>query len=108
MLNHEISVDASLSNWLVSPQTTPVNKAGSVPCYARNPDRTTSQISVISHEDRPILGAFTIEDIRQFSATSSPRKLPSRISKTRLRIVAQSLPSKEFQTQQASIERIRE
>ncbi|KAE9589924.1 hypothetical protein Lalb_Chr21g0314071 [Lupinus albus] len=74
-LKQENSVDASLSNWLVSPQTTPVNKAGSVPCYAGTPDSTISRRTVISHEDRPILGALTIEEIRQFSAT--PRKSPS-------------------------------
>ncbi|KAE9619396.1 hypothetical protein Lalb_Chr02g0152681 [Lupinus albus] len=77
-LKQEISVDASLSNWLVLPETTPVNKPSSVPCYARTPERTTSQGSVVSREDRPILGALTIEEIRQFSANSSPRKSPSR------------------------------
>lgn len=83
-LNQEISVDASLSNWLVSPETTttPVNKAGwgSAASYTGTPDRSTSQgsNSMISHEDRPILGALTLEEIKQFSATSSPRKSPSR------------------------------
>jgi len=80
-LNQEIPVDASLSNWLGSSgTTTPVNKA----ClYAGvgvgTPDRSTSQQgsnSVISLEDRPILGALTVEEIKQFSATSSPRKSP--------------------------------
>ncbi|KAK7267435.1 hypothetical protein RIF29_20109 [Crotalaria pallida] len=76
--HQEISVDASLSNWLVSPQTS-VNKGGSVASYAGTPDRITSRGSgsVTSHEDRPILGALTVEEIRQFSATSSPRKSPS-------------------------------
>ncbi|CAL0299659.1 unnamed protein product [Lupinus luteus] len=76
-LKQEISVDSSLSNWLVSPETTPVNKAGSVPSYAGTPERTTSRGSAVSREDRPILGALTIEEIRQFSANSSPRKSPS-------------------------------
>lgn len=80
-LNQEIPVDASLSNWLGSSgTTTPVNKA----ClYAGGgigtPDRSISQQgsnSVISLEDRPILGALTVEEIKQFSATSSPRKSP--------------------------------
>ncbi|CAL0321322.1 unnamed protein product [Lupinus luteus] len=74
-LKQEISVDASLSNWLVSPQTTPVNKAGSLHSLAGTPDRTTPRRTVINHEDRPILGALTIEEIRQFSAT--PKKSPS-------------------------------
>lgn len=79
-LNQEIPVDASLSNWLVSPETTPVNKAGSVTLFPGTPDRSTPQspYSVLSHEDRPILGALTLEEIKQFSATSSPRKSPSR------------------------------
>jgi len=79
-LNQEIPVDASLSNWLISPEATPVNKAGSVALFAGTPDRSTprSPYSVSSHEDRPILGALTLEEIKQFSATSSPRKSPSR------------------------------
>ncbi|KAG0457337.1 hypothetical protein HPP92_022494 [Vanilla planifolia] len=58
----EISVDASLSNWLVSPK-----KSESSP----------SKPSIIPDE-RPILGALTMEDIKQFSRTSSPRRSPSR------------------------------
>jgi len=79
-LKQEIPVDASLSNWLVSPETTPVNKAGSVSLFPGTPDRSTPQspYSGLSHEDRPILGALTLEEIKQFSATSSPRKSPSR------------------------------
>ncbi|RDX79925.1 Protein JASON, partial [Mucuna pruriens] len=76
-LNREIPVDASLSNWLISSETTPASKA----FFAGTPDRsTTSQgsYSVLSHEDRPILGALTLEEIKQFSATSSPRKSPCR------------------------------
>lgn len=76
----EMAVDASLSNWLVSPETTPVNKISSFAFDARSADKTTSQgsNSVRSQDDRPILGALTVEEIRQFSATSSPRKSPSR------------------------------
>ncbi|KAJ7972610.1 Protein JASON [Quillaja saponaria] len=79
-LNHEIAVDASLSNWLVSSAATPVNKTNSVALDAGTPERSMSQgsNSVISHDDRPILGALTVEEIKQFSATSSPRKSPSR------------------------------
>ncbi|KAK7396452.1 hypothetical protein VNO78_17473 [Psophocarpus tetragonolobus] len=70
-LNWEISVDASLSNWLGSSETTPVNKG----LYADTPERSSSQgsNSVVSHEDRPILGALTVEELKHFSA-SSPRK----------------------------------
>ncbi|KAK7277486.1 hypothetical protein RJT34_22499 [Clitoria ternatea] len=78
--SQEISVDASLSNWLVSSETTPVKRVGTVTSYDGTPDRNTSQgsNSVISYEDRPILGALTVEEIKQFSATNSPRKSPSR------------------------------
>ncbi|CAI8602793.1 unnamed protein product [Vicia faba] len=80
--NKEIAVDASLSNWLGSSETTPVNKTT---LYAGGsfgtPDRSSSQQgsnSVMSLEDRPILGALTVEEIKQFSATPSPRKSPSK------------------------------
>jgi hypothetical protein len=77
MLNQEIRVDASLSNWLGSSETTPIKKAG-LYAIGGTPERSTSQgsNSMISLEDRPILGALTVEEIKQFSATSSPRKSP--------------------------------
>nr|KYP62424.1 hypothetical protein KK1_016956 [Cajanus cajan] len=55
-LNKEIAVDASLSNWLASSETTPVNKG----LYdVGTPDRSSSQgsNSVMSYEDRPIIGS---------------------------------------------------
>lgn len=63
----EIAVDASLSNWLGS-------------SIVGTPERSPSQgsNSVISHEDRPILGALTVDEIKQFSASNSPRKSPSK------------------------------
>ncbi|OMO98244.1 hypothetical protein CCACVL1_04281 [Corchorus capsularis] len=77
-LNREVSVDASLSNWLSSTETTPVKK-GSI-CDASTPERSMLQgsNSVMSPEDRPILGALTVEEIKKFSASSSPRRSPSR------------------------------
>ncbi|XP_014495260.1 uncharacterized protein LOC106757165 [Vigna radiata var. radiata] len=68
-LNREIAVDASLSNWLGSSETTPVSKSS----YA---ERNSSHGSntVVSHEDRPILGALSVEELKQFSASCSPRK----------------------------------
>ncbi|GMN49036.1 hypothetical protein TIFTF001_018202 [Ficus carica] len=76
----EIAVDASLSNWLVSPETTPVKTTSTFAFDNLSPGRCTSQgsNSARSQEDRPILGALTVEEIRQFSASSSPRKSPSR------------------------------
>lgn len=79
--NKEIAVDASLSNWLGSSETTPVNKttlyAGDSFGTHRNSSHQGSN-SVMSLEDRPILGALTVEEIKQFSATPSPRKSPSK------------------------------
>lgn len=62
--NQETAVDASLSNWLASPE---IKKTASEGCTP-----------VRSFEDRPILGALTVEELRQISANSTPRKSPSR------------------------------
>ncbi|KAJ9564926.1 hypothetical protein OSB04_000892 [Centaurea solstitialis] len=80
--NQETAVDASLSNWLVSSEkNTPNNKR--VGC--NNPPefdpvssgKSLSRGSTI--EDRPILGALTEEELKQFSSsTCTPRKSPSR------------------------------
>lgn len=59
--NQEIPVDASLSSWLASTET----------C-------NTKKSMFQSIEDRPILGALTLEELRQFSVSNSPRKSPSR------------------------------
>ncbi|KAL3849998.1 hypothetical protein ACJIZ3_011880 [Penstemon smallii] len=56
--NQEMAVDSSLSNWLVSPEIPMNNKT--------------------SFQDRPILGALTVEELRQNSIYSSPRKSSSR------------------------------
>jgi len=67
----EISVDASLSTWLVSSESSPKDEG---------PQRSNSQWSnsSVSREDQPILGALTVEDLKQSSVTSSPRRSPSR------------------------------
>ncbi|KVH94308.1 hypothetical protein Ccrd_003656 [Cynara cardunculus var. scolymus] len=79
--NQETAVDASLSNWLVSSEkNTPNNKR----VVSNNPEyepissgKSLSRGSAI--EDRPILGALTEEELKQFSASScTPRKSPSR------------------------------
>ncbi|KAG8073391.1 hypothetical protein GUJ93_ZPchr0006g45814 [Zizania palustris] len=57
----EASVDASLSTWLGSSGTPESNSI-------------RSYYSPISREDRPILGALTVEDIKISSANSSPRR----------------------------------
>ncbi|KAK1397919.1 eisosome protein SEG2 [Heracleum sosnowskyi] len=74
--NKEMAVDASLSNWLVTPE-----KKSSIKLQTMTSEKSMSQgsNSVMSIEDRPILGALTLEELNQFSATStSPRKSPSR------------------------------
>lgn len=79
--NHEIAVDASLSNWLSSSETTPINKGSNTVSLNTTPEKIMSQgssNSMRSQDDRPILGALTLEEIKQFSASNSPRKSPSR------------------------------
>lgn len=61
----EVSVDTSLSTWLVSADNSKVEKA------------QVGNLS-FSREDRPILGALTVEDIKESSVNSSPRRSPSR------------------------------
>ncbi|KAJ6828866.1 uncharacterized protein M6B38_361635 [Iris pallida] len=70
----EISVDASLSTWLVSPQSS-TTKVGGRPQESGG-GSCRSRSSSVNREDRPILGALTLEDIKQSSATSSPRRSP--------------------------------
>lgn len=60
------AVDASLSTWLSTSQTTTSGCSSIV------------SMGVQSYDERPILGALTSEEIKQFSATNSPRKSPSR------------------------------
>ncbi|GFZ17668.1 hypothetical protein Acr_26g0009380 [Actinidia rufa] len=78
--NREIAVDASLSNWLVSSETTPTKKTSPSGPEAITSERSVSRgsNSVMSIEDRPILGALTMEELKQFSASSSPRRSPGR------------------------------
>ncbi|KAF0923014.1 hypothetical protein E2562_002206 [Oryza meyeriana var. granulata] len=64
----EVSVDASLSTWLVSSDNSTVDKAQS---------RSPRSISTVNRDERPVLGALTVEDLKQSSATSSPRRSPS-------------------------------
>ncbi|XP_074279044.1 uncharacterized protein LOC141604040 isoform X2 [Silene latifolia] len=76
-----VAVDASLSTWLDSSQKTPSTK--SIPIGL---EHISSPASMSSHgsnsvrnlEERPILGALTMDELKQFSASSSPRRSPSR------------------------------
>ncbi|KAI3760203.1 hypothetical protein L1987_50594 [Smallanthus sonchifolius] len=84
--NQEIAVDASL-NWLVSTEkNSPNNKragyyspdvepVSSGKCFSQESTIT----SVKSIEDRPMLGALTADELKQFSGSScTPRKSPGR------------------------------
>lgn len=77
--SQEVSVDASLSNWLVSSESTPIDKKSpNSICSSPKSMYEGSNSPFKNQEDRPILGALTVEELRQFSATNSPRKSPSR------------------------------
>ncbi|KAM0895393.1 hypothetical protein ACQ4PT_023857 [Festuca glaucescens] len=64
----EVSVDASLSTWLVSSDNSTVDKAQS---------KSPHSVSSVCREERPVLGALTLDDLKQSSATPSPRRSPS-------------------------------
>ncbi|CAM0903828.1 unnamed protein product [Alopecurus aequalis] len=63
----EVSVDASLSTWLASSDNSTVDKAQS---------KSPRSVSSICREERPVLGALTVDDLKQSSATPSPRRSP--------------------------------
>ncbi|KAJ3682381.1 hypothetical protein LUZ60_014954 [Juncus effusus] len=61
LIKREVSVDASLSTWLVSSEVSTVDQGQNG-----------------SFTERPILGALTVDDMKQSSVNSSPRRSPSR------------------------------
>ncbi|GMI65164.1 hypothetical protein HRI_000185700 [Hibiscus trionum] len=71
----EIAVDTSLSSWLVGPENTPNSKGSTSSVVNSAASRMTN--SPRSYEDRPILGALTLEELKQHSAPTS-RKCSSR------------------------------
>ncbi|XP_073064662.1 uncharacterized protein [Primulina eburnea] len=74
--NQKMAVDASLSNWLVSPEFTSSENNFSSQLESVTSGNTISNEahSVRSFEDRPILGALTVEELKQISVSSSPKK----------------------------------
>ncbi|EOA37325.1 hypothetical protein CARUB_v10011017mg [Capsella rubella] len=78
--NQEVVIDASLSTWLSTSETG--SECNSVSMYTSTPEKHKSSFSSkpvkINHDDRPVLCALTLEDIKQFSASSTPRKSPSK------------------------------
>jgi len=71
-----VGVDTSLSSWLVESETTPIsiNSISSVGEHTPKGRRG----SPWSHEDRPILGALTVEEIRMYSLSAPSRSTRSR------------------------------
>lgn len=74
--NQDVAVDASLSSWLSSSEVTPTGKTNTSISGIPTPESQGSN-SLISQEDRPILGALTMEELKQFSTSPSPKKSPN-------------------------------
>lgn len=74
---HDIGVDASLSSWLIESETTPRSNASNSSVGKSSPGKANSLTK--GREDRPNLGAWTVEELKQFSASSSPRRLRGQI-----------------------------
>ncbi|KAK7332834.1 hypothetical protein VNO80_29590 [Phaseolus coccineus] len=72
----EIGVDTSLSSWLVESETTPVSINSTSSVGEQTPKGRRG--SPWSHEDRPILGALTVEEIRMYSLSAPSRRFRSR------------------------------
>lgn len=72
----EIGVETSLSSWLVESESTPVS-INSNSCVGEHTPKGRRG-SPWSHEDRPILGALTVEEIRMYSLSASSRRSRSR------------------------------
>ncbi|XP_013602203.1 PREDICTED: uncharacterized protein LOC106309668 [Brassica oleracea var. oleracea] len=73
--NKELTVDASLSTWLSTSETgSECNSVSNTP--EKNKSASYAKRVINSHDDRPVLCALTSEEIKQFSAASTPRKSP--------------------------------
>nr|XP_043634220.1 uncharacterized protein LOC122605359 isoform X2 [Erigeron canadensis] len=74
---NDTAVTTSLSSWLVEPEKSTASKEESQYSAGNSYAYSDGATSWKSFEDRPILGAWTIKEVRQVSARSSPRKSPS-------------------------------
>ncbi|KAI7742821.1 hypothetical protein M8C21_005661 [Ambrosia artemisiifolia] len=78
--NNNTALTTSLSSWLVDPEKSMTeskqeeSQFSTGNSYAYSDEATSWK----SFEDRPILGAWTIDEVKQVSARSSPRKSPRR------------------------------
>lgn len=77
-LKTDTAVTTSLSSWLVEPEKSTATKEESQYSNGNSYSYSDTATSWKSIEDRPILGAWTIDEVKQISARSSPRKSPSR------------------------------
>lgn len=80
-MNQEVAVDTSLSTWLSSPGSTHNTMVSPSNCETVNSQKfsvSQGSMSAKSFEDRPILGAMTVEELKHLSASTSPRKSPCR------------------------------
>lgn len=66
----EIAVDTSLSSWLVDSEATPKSKCSN-DSVGNSPSERASMPS--SDKGQPVVGFPIVEDLRQFSASTSPR-----------------------------------
>ncbi|KAL5136121.1 hypothetical protein HKD37_03G008859 [Glycine soja] len=73
----KIGVDTSLSSWLVESSETTLNSVNNTSSVGEQTPKGRRG-SPWSHEDRPILGALTLEEIRMLSLSASSRRSRSR------------------------------
>ncbi|KAJ0013514.1 hypothetical protein Pint_20376 [Pistacia integerrima] len=71
VVEQEIAVDTSLSSWLVESETTPMSKTSSV-SVGNSPSQIVN--SSRSHEDKSVLGASTVEELKQLSGSTTPQE----------------------------------
>lgn len=71
LVDQETGVDTSLSSWLVESETTPKSNASNNSVGNSMCEKVSSSRSL---GDRPILGAWTSEELKQLSASSTPNR----------------------------------
>ncbi|KAI3799562.1 hypothetical protein L1987_34861 [Smallanthus sonchifolius] len=77
-VKNNTAVTTSLSSWLVDPEKSITASKDESQYSTGNSYSYSDATSWKSFEDRPILGAWTIDEVKQISARSSPRKSPCR------------------------------
>ncbi|KAI3793594.1 hypothetical protein L1987_36214 [Smallanthus sonchifolius] len=77
-VKNNTAVTTSLSSWLVDPEKSITASKDESQYSTGNSYSYSDATSWKSFDDRPILGAWTIDEVKQISARSSPRKSPCR------------------------------